>query len=283
MSATVAADLENALNELGRLADADLPIVKTLLLMGQSDRGDEDIKAYEAHIGAMRDALTQEIGKHPIDAGQDVLKYRLQRLNAVIRDEFGYEEDKTSFAAMETINLLTVIDRRKGIPVALGSLYMDLATSQGWTVMGLNFPGHFLIRLDSGAQRMIVDPYEGKALDAGGMRRLVKRNIGEDAELSHSYYDTVTPREVVIRFYNNKKTRLIADGQYKDALHTTRLIHKIAPAEPRLDFDSGVLSIKLGHLKDATEYLEKFILVSKDKRSLAEAKSMLNDLRTKLQ
>lgn len=276
--------LEAQLKELGKLPDDELPILRTLLLLGALERDGLDIKPYEYHLQALHDALTLEVARYqPVD-GDPVVNYRLARLNAVLLGEFNYSEDNELFGAIDTINMLTVIDRRKGIPVALGALYMELAGKQGWPIYGLNFPGHFLIRLDHGSQRLIVDPYHrGVAVDAGGMRRLLKETNGSDAELNHSFYDTVSPRAVVLRFYNNKKTRLITEARYEEALKVAYRMLWIAPEESRLYFDIGILSMKQGLIRNALEYLEKFIDLSTDKRSIAEAKAMIANLQVRLQ
>jgi regulator of sirC expression with transglutaminase-like and TPR domain len=56
---------------------------------------------------------------------------------------------------------MRVVDRRRGLPVALAILYIAAARYQGWPICGLNFPGHFLLSLELGGARGIVDPFDG--------------------------------------------------------------------------------------------------------------------------
>lgn len=283
MATASGANNEAELKTLGELSDNDMPIVETLLVMGHIDRPNVDLALYRQHINVLHDALEVEIEKNPYQE-DNLLEYRLARLNAVLRDQFHYGEDEEDFGDIDTINLLTVIDHRKGIPVALGALYMELATKQHWPIHGLNFPGHFLLRLDEGAHRLIFDPYhDGRVMDAGSMRKLLKETVDKDAELNHAYYETVTSRDVVLRFYNNKKTRLITESRYEEALDVTSRMMWIAPHEARLYFDSGILSAKISHVKDALDYLNKFIGLSTDKRSIGEAKEMIDNFRRQLQ
>ncbi len=273
---------ESRLHELGELSDADIPVTETLLLLGALELGIQDLKPYHDHIQELHEALVQEVTDHPYREGDAVMAYRLARLNTVLRSEFGYGEDADSFGDVNTINMLTVIDRRKGIPVALGALYLELATAQDWPMWGLNFPGHFLMRLDHGSERLIIDPYSGASLDAGGMRRVLKASNGDKAELSHAYYDIVTSREVILRFYNNKKTRLITDSNYTEAVGVTRNMIRVAPNEPRLYFDCGILSVKQGLIKDALDYLKRFVDMSSDRRSITEAQTIIKTLQKDL-
>src|SRR3546814_19245031 len=84
---------------------------------------------------------------------------------------------------------MRVIDRRKGLPVALGILYMHAARAQGWPAVGLNFPGHFLLRLERHGERAILDPFnEGRVHGATELLDLLKAMQGQDAELGPEHY-----------------------------------------------------------------------------------------------
>ena len=267
---------------LGALADDDLPIVQTLLLLSAVGRENADLKPYEAHIIAMHDALTIASAAKPDD--MNVVGFRLQCLNKVIREEFNYHPDKDGYDEVAHIDFMRVIERRAGIPVALGALYLELAQRQGWKAVGLSFPGHFLIRLEEGAERCIIDPYhDGQIMEAPGLRKLVKQVIGANAELNANYYNPVTPRDVVLRFCNNRKTRLIQQEEYQQAFDLVLLEMLVAPWEPRLLFDAGMLCVRLDQIQRAIEYLEDFIGRSKDKNTVAEAHDIIRSLQRVLQ
>ncbi len=267
---------------LGKLEDHALPIVQSLLLIAAIDREEIDLQPYEAHILAMHDALTLAAAEKPEMLALPA--YRLQCLNRVIRDEFNYRPDMTGYDDIENIDFIRVIDRRAGIPVALGALYLELARRQKWEAEGLTFPSHFLFRLDDGAQRLIVDPYhDGEALDAPGLRKLAKKVMGAAAELNANYYNSVSPRGVILRFCNNRKTRLIQQEEYQKAIDLVMLEMAIAPKEPRLLFDAGMLCARLDQIQRAIAYMNEFINSSDDKKTIAEAKEIIRGLQRLLQ
>ena len=87
---------------------------------------------------------------------------------------------------------------------------MHAARQQGWSAAGLAFPGHFLIRIDHGGERAIVDPFNGgKVCGAGDLRDLLKAMQGADAELTPDHYADVSDREILLRLQNNIKLRLM--------------------------------------------------------------------------
>ncbi len=276
-------DIHQRLAEIGTLSDAQVPVAATLLLLAAAEReAVTDLKPYEALIVAMHDAVTLRAATNTAIA--DISTFRLECLRQVIHEEFGFYADSETYEELQYMDLLSVMDRRRGIPVALGSIYLELARRQGWMVVGLNFPGHFVMRIEEGAQRLLFDPYDnGKILQAADLRRLLKNVMGEKAELHHHYYDAVSARDVILRFCNNRKTRLIAREEYEPAMRIILNEMRVAPDESRLLFEAGILSARLHHIQKATEYLGLFIERSDDKQSIAEAKDVLLGLRRLLQ
>ena len=117
-------------------------------------------------------------------AGGD-LAARARALNEIILLKHGYSGDELTYDDLQNANLMRVVDRRKGLPVALGILYLHAARAQGWDSVGLAFPGHFLIRLGEGAERLIIDPFHGgRICDAASLRELLKAMAGQDVELT---------------------------------------------------------------------------------------------------
>ena len=79
---------------------------------------------------------------------------------------------------------------------------------------GSPFPGHFLIRLSDGPERLILDPFHGGQIcGAAELRELLKAAAGQDSELLPEHYTPVSDRDVLLRLQNNLKARLIQAEQ----------------------------------------------------------------------
>ncbi len=278
------ATIQSRLKEIGTLPDKDVPIAETLLLLGALELEGTSLNSYQDHIQELHDALATQIEQNPI-GDESELEYRLNRLNAVLVDQYGYTGDLEldNHDDPDKINFLYVIDRRLGIPVALGALYIELARKQNWDISGLNFPGHFIFQLENGVQRCMVDPFSpSHTLDAGRLRNLLKETFGPRADLHHDYYTPISTRTVILRFCNNRKSRLITQGDYTRALQMVTHELWLAPEEPRLYFDAGVISIKLDRLVQAIEYLQEFVQLSNDVKTISEARDMIRALQRRL-
>src|SRR6202042_1555305 len=110
---------------------------------------------YRQHLTA----LARDVGRHSTSSGD--LTGRAAALNDIILLKHGYCGDELTYDDLQNANLMRVVDRRKGLPVALGILYLHAARAQGWEAVGLGFPGHFLVRLSQGPERVIIDPFHG--------------------------------------------------------------------------------------------------------------------------
>src|SRR3954470_2219253 len=137
-------DLEQCARYLRGLAEAEapvLPIGEAALALASFERPRVALARYRQHL----DAIARDVGRHA-DASGD-LAARARALNEIILLKHGYSGDELTYDDVQNANMMRVIDRRKGRPVALCIFYMHAARAQGWQTAGLSFPGHFLIRL----------------------------------------------------------------------------------------------------------------------------------------
>jgi regulator of sirC expression with transglutaminase-like and TPR domain len=211
------------------------------------------------------------------------LDRRVRALTRVIAEKFAYSGDTLTYDDPQNANLMRVIDRRKGLPVALGILYLHAARAQGWRAAGLNFPGHFLIRLDHSGDRAILDPFNrGRRCNAAELRALLKTHAGEEAELRPAYYDTVGDREILLRLQNNIKQRAIDAGRPERAVEVIERMLLFAPGEVALWREAGVCHARIGSLAAASEALERFIAGCDNEEDRHETATLLQRLRTRL-
>lgn len=269
--------------ETGERDDADIDLGLTALAMAAMTHAGISIDRYESHLEKLAresKARHEELLKEGAadDAGTE-----LAALKHILADREGYEGDLENYDDLQNADLMRVIDRRKGMPIAIAILYIDTGRKIGFEIEGLNFPGHFLCRIGHGSHRLIFDPFSRcEVLDAPGLRQLIKRIKGANAELNAGYYEPATNREILIRLQNNIKLRLIEAGDYKDALHAVEMMRLIDPHEYRLLFDAGVLYAKTGRKAEAIEVLEKYLTIATDYYDRRDAEDILKQLKDSL-
>ena len=268
---------KNTLRKIVAAPDASFEIGEAALALASLDRPRVPLDRYRRHLGNLAEDLSQ------LSAGCVSLEDRLAALNSVLVDKHGYSGDQQNYEDLQNANLIRVIDRKKGLPVALGILYINTARAQEWEIVGLAFPGHFLLRLGEGPDRLVMDPFHaGAARQTHELRDLLKAMSGNDAELQPEHYAEVSDREILLRLQNNIKLRLI---QHNDAAGAEAVVARmllLAPEQTALWWESGVLNAQAGQLRAAIAAIESFIKLDTRPQPRQEAALFLKKLRDQL-
>src|SRR5216683_6615100 len=265
------------LRQLAARASPILPIGEAALALASFERPRVGLARYRQHLSA----IARDVGRHS-GAGGD-LAARAQALNEIILLKYGYSGDELTYDDLQNANLMRVVDRRKGLPVALGILYLHAARAQGWDSAGLSFPGHFLVRLAEGAERLIVDPFHGgRVCDAATLRELLKAMTGQEVELAPEHYAPVADRDVLLRLQNNLKSRLLQAGLHERALRTVETMLLLAPDLAELWQEAGLLHARLGNMRAGVNALEQFIIRAPEGTARHQAAAILQQLKSKL-
>ena len=272
-SATDPADI---LRRVGDNPAAAFDLADAALALAALDRPRVDLDHYRHHLAALaNDVRTATSG--------DALADCVDALNATILGQHGYEGDQLTYDDLQNANLMRVIDRRKGLPVALGILYLHAARAQGWSAAGLNFPGHFLIRVDHGGERAIVDPFNGgKVCGAGDLRDLLKAMHGAEVELTPDQYGDVSDRDILLRLQNNIKLRHIQMKEAGKAALIAESMLLFAPDFNGLRREAGLLHAHAGNLQAAIAALEDFLEHETRDTPRHEIATLLQQLRQRL-
>lgn len=235
---------------------------------------------YRAHLRELSDDLAAEAASMPPAATDEA-----EALADVLATRHGYRGDDEAYDDLQNADLIRVIDRRRGLPVALGILYIHAGRAQGWDVVGLNFPGHFMIRVQSGdGERVILDPFNGgRIVEAHDLRALLKGSQGQGAELTPDLYQPVTDRAVVMRLLNNIKLRHMEGTRFDMALETITDMLLLAPDDPALWRERGLMHMRVGDLPGAVTALEEYVARAPAGPDRERIDVVLRELRQRLQ
>lgn len=235
-------DVAQALEAIGKLPDSEIDLAGAAIQLARATDPGADWHSAMAHLsdlarGAAAYAAQLESARLPIKA------HALRRL---LVDENGYAGDTLTYDDLSNANLIHVTERRLGLPVALGILWIHAAHAAGWDAHGLDFPGHFLIGLQGKHVQLVVDPFEGGGtLDAADLQALLRQVEGPDSQLRPGLLRPMSRRAVLLRLQNNIRTRHLAAGRLREALAATETMLAIAPEDARLLRDVAELRGRL--------------------------------------
>lgn len=269
-----ASNILSQLSEVGEQLDTDIDLFQTALLIAALDHPGRLTERYTLHIDRMIESCEQAF-----DGLDDTAENRLNVLRNVLFSQEEYDGDAESFDRLDNADIMSVIDRRCGLPVTLSILYMAVAKVLGWDVQALSFPAHVFLRIECGGERIVFDPFDGaRVMEAHDLREKLKDLVGGHAELSSDYYESMTNREVIVRLQNNIKTRLISEEDFDAALERVDIMRLILPNDPRLLFEAGILNARAGKRMEAITLLRKYVDVVDSQTDREDALMLLREL-----
>lgn len=264
---------------VGTLTEEELDLAESALALALLFLPGLKPDRFRQHLRKMGEQVKEDFLARLRQKEPDTLATKVAALRKVVHELHEYKGDTETYDDIQNASLIRVIERRRGLPVALGILYLIVAERAGWQMDGLNFPGHFLVRMEDEGERVILDPFlQGKEMQAPDLRQLLKSIAGQNAELSHEFYTAVAKRDMLIRLQNNLKKRLIDLEEYAQAVIVVEAMEALAPDEYRTLFDKGVLYAKLGQRRQAITAFEAYIEKTPDAREKQQAHGLLQQI-----
>ena len=147
--------------------------------------------------------------------------------------EYGLRGDADDYDDPRNSFVHEVLQRKRGLPIALATVALAVADRVGAPLVGVGLPGHFAIADRSGADAVVIDPFNGWArLDMADCARLVERAAGIPFRLEH--LDPVGPREILARTLRNLRGSYMRRRRLDQALWTVELGLIVAPDDAEL-------------------------------------------------
>jgi regulator of sirC expression with transglutaminase-like and TPR domain len=275
-------EARRALDALGSLPDDEIAIGEAALLLAVVDLPGADLSAARAALSALAREAVAAAAADPVAEGGNAEARRLL-LAGLLHGMHGFTGDDATYDDPANANLIRVLERKRGLPVALGILWLHCAEALGWEVSGVAFPGHFLLSVAGTHGRRIVDPFGGgAALDASDLRALLKRVHGQRAELRPDMLHLVSRRKVLLRLQNNLKLRRLRAGDMAGALAAAEDMLRLAPDEASLWREAALMNQRLDRIGEALACLEKFLALAPSGAAAEEARALADAWRSQL-
>jgi len=244
--------------------DASLSLVEAAIAIAHDDFPELDTQAVLADIDALAVRLKR---RFPADA---VPVQRLRWLNRFFFQELGFAGNVNHYYDPDNSFLHRVLATRRGIPISLAILYIELASQIGLTARGVSFPGHFLVklRMQTGHQQgeVVIDPFTGHSLSRDELDELLapyKRNRGLQGEFDVPlglFLQAATPREVIARMLRNLKEIHRGTHDARRLLQVQERLVVLLPQAWEERRDRGLMYADLGldasAARDLSDYLE---------------------------
>ena len=199
------------LQQFSDAADSDdLDLTQMALLIGLSEYPNLDVELEQQSLDSLASGAS-----HRLDDEDDSLA-RANMLSEYLFDEVGFSANQEDYYDPRNSYLNEVLERRLGIPITLSLLYMEVGKRLDMDLEGVGMPGHFLVRVKSGPEDILVDPFHrGIILSEQECARRLQQIVGDTVAWDKRYVAGVSGRELITRILRNLRAIYAAANDYE--------------------------------------------------------------------
>jgi regulator of sirC expression with transglutaminase-like and TPR domain len=258
--------------------DESLPVTETALAMAQDAYPDVDLQATLAEIDELALRLKRRL---PEDAS---LAEKVGALNRFFFRELGFASNLNDYYDPDNSHLNIVVKRRRGIPISLAVLYMEIGEQIGISVKGVSFPGHFLLRITLPEGDVMLDPTTGQSLSEAQMVDMLEPYLldarGESVgNVLRMLLQPATGREIIARMLHNLKAIYAQTERWQRLLAVQQRLVILLPENIEEVRDRGFVYARLDYLRPALEDLERYLGDRPEADDATAVESQLHELR----
>jgi regulator of sirC expression with transglutaminase-like and TPR domain len=224
------------------------------------------------------DALAARVRRKAPDPSRSATA--LHALRKVLFEEEGLKGNEEDYGDPRNSFLNDVLERRRGIPISLSVVYMEVARRVGLPLQGVGFPGHFLSKYTSpGGVEVFVDAFHGGEMLSADecVARYRARTGGRDLDRRH--LAAVAPRQILARMLHNLKRTFLERNDHVRAWWVLDRLLLLAPGQLEALRDRGLVSARLGVPAAAERDLEAYLARAPGATDTAEVRRVLATLR----
>ncbi|MBW8845059.1 MAG: tetratricopeptide repeat protein [Burkholderiales bacterium] len=255
--------------------DEGLNLLEAAISLAQDEYPRLDMQAALADVDALARRLRERI---PSDAAP---AQRLRMLTRFFHGELGFAGNLNNYYAMDNSFVHRVLETRRGLPITLAVLMLELAEQAGLRAAGVAFPGHFLVKCKVGLGEAVIDPFTGESLSPARLdeRLAIYRQgsgLPDDLELPLEFFlRAATPRQILTRMLRNLKEVHRAAEDWPRLLAVQQRLVILLPGDLAERRDRGLALQALGAPAAAAEDLAAYLAERGDAPDAAELRARL--------
>jgi regulator of sirC expression with transglutaminase-like and TPR domain len=262
--------------------DEALPLFEAATSIAQDEYPDLDVQQV---LGDVDQMLARVRRRCAADAGP---LQRLRTLNQFFFRDMGFGGNVNNYYDPDNSFLNAVLRTRRGIPITLAVLWLELAQGLGLKARGVNFPGHFMVKVNLPNGQVVIDPFTGQSLSREDLSERLepyKRRNGlvDDFDVPVGLYlQAATPRDILARLLRNLKE---IHSTQEDWLRLIAVLDRLLILLPDawVEYrDRGLAWAEMGDVRLAVDDLETYVDHADDTLDREAISQRLQELRRAL-
>lgn len=257
--------------------DDSIPLFESALALGQDAYPDLDLSASQIEMDNLALKLKQRLSP---DASHI---QKLRMLNHFFFQELAFAGNINNYYDPDNSYIHRVISSRRGIPISLAVVYMELGQQIGLNMKGISFPGHFLMKLSVQSGDIVLDPMNGASLSREELEErlepyLEQQEYGDELPLA-AYLRAAHPREILTRMLRNLKAIFTEGRQWELLRDVQERLVILLPDEITERRDRGLAYANLAEPQAALDDIEAYLALRPDAEDADSMREKLPELR----
>jgi regulator of sirC expression with transglutaminase-like and TPR domain len=247
--------------ELMEPGRAEPPLCETALVVAREEYPDLNIRKYLARLHAFASVVGDRVSA--VSGGRPIKELpaddRIAVINQYLFTELGFRGNRDAYDDPRNSYLNDVIDRRLGIPLTLSLVYIEVAAGAALRVVGVSFPGHFLVKTRRERPIRYLDPFnQGVEVTREQLRERLQE-AGYTGMQLVSTLGGASNRSILRRLLTNLKQAYLKSGEYDRALAAVERLLVMNPDAADELRDLGVVWGGLGRYQEGIETLSEYL------------------------
>jgi len=245
-------------------SDAEFALFEAAVSLAQDEYPELDVQQVLADV----DRLLLRLRRRLADDAAPLQKLRV--LNHFFFQELGFGANVNNFYDPDNSFIHAVLNTRRGIPISLALVWMELAQGLGLSVRGVSFPGCFMVKITLPLGQAVIDPMSGRSLSREELserldpyRKRSSQSQGVEVPLG-LYLQTAQPREIIARMLRNLKEIHRAQEDWSRMLAVQERLVLLLPQSWGEYRDRGLAHAELGNTEQALADLECYLVHADD-------------------
>jgi regulator of sirC expression with transglutaminase-like and TPR domain len=262
------------LAELIRVPDGAVDMAAAALAIAQEQYPQVGPEPYLRRL----DEYAERVRDRLADEGAPLVL--LQEVSRLLFEDEGFRGNAEQYYDPRNSFLNDVLDRRLGIPLTLSMVYLEVGWRIGLPLRGVNFPGHFLVRYEGEALRLLVDPFQqGLVLFEDQAQELLDRVYGGAVVLRPEHLRPAGRKDMLVRMLSNLKGVYLNARDDARALAAVERILMIRPDAEHERRDLGMILARMGRVPEAVEALESYLERAPTTQDAERVRVLITELR----
>ena len=260
-------------------SDEHFPLLEAAAAVAQDEYPELDVQRVLGEVDQLLARLKRRL------ASDAPALQRLRTLNQFFFRDLSFGGNLNDYYDPDNSYLHAVLRTRRGIPITLAVIWLELAAGLGLQAKGVAFPGHFMLKVTLPKGQVIIDPFTGQSLSREELSQRLepyrqRSGLVDDFEVPLALYlQAASPREIIARMLRNLKEIYMSQEDHARLIAVLDRLLVLQPDSWSDHRDRGLAWAEQGNAQRALPDLQAYLDHAEDALDLDVVSQRVAQLR----